>query len=130
MCTVTNRRAVTLFPIIYKYVGPGSVIRSDGWGAYGGLHPREWTDRVTGELLVAPRTENHVYIHQVVNHSVNFSTTDQVRQNNTAGEINTNIVEGMWREVKDLVTPRYRTKKECPKKLLEYLWRWYNKEQQ
>ena len=105
---------------------PGSIIRSDGWGAYRGLHPREWIDRETRELRVAAPTDQHIYIHQVVNHSVNFSTTDHVRQNNTSGEINTNIVEVMWRDVKDLVSPRYRTKRQCPKKLLEYLWRWYN----
>ena len=59
VCTVTNRSAVTLLPIIYKYVLPGSIIRSDGWGAYRGLHPREWTDRETGELRVASRTQEH-----------------------------------------------------------------------
>ena len=75
----------------------GSVIRSDGCGAYGGLHPRESTARITGESLVALHTENHVYIYQVVNHSVNFSTTHQAKQNNSIGGINTNIVEGMWR---------------------------------
>mgnify|MGYP003434396325 FL=1 len=126
VCTVTNRSALTLLPIIYKYVVPGSVIRSDGWAGYRGLHPREWIDRETRELRVAAPTDQHIYIHQVVNHSVNFSTTDHVRQNNTSGEINTNIVEGMWRDMKDLVSPRYRTKRQCPKKLLEYLWRWYN----
>ena len=51
-----------------------------------------------------------------MNHSVNSSTTDQVRQNNTISEININIVKEIWREVKDRLTPKYRTKKSAQKR--------------
>jgi hypothetical protein len=72
-------------------------------------------------------SEQHIYRHQVVNHSVGFATFDHVRQNNTRGLINTNIVEGMWADVKREMAARHRTKAECPYRLMEYLWRHENK---
>ena len=42
--------------------------------------------------------------------------------------INTNTIEGLWRDVKSLVHPRYRTAKHCPARLLEYLWRYENRD--
>ncbi|KAG1295369.1 hypothetical protein G6F64_013333 [Rhizopus arrhizus] len=48
---VPNRTAATLLPIIYDNCQRGSTIRSDGWRAYSGLHPREERDENTGEVL-------------------------------------------------------------------------------
>lgn len=128
LCTVPNRNARTLIPIIRKYVAPGTTIRTDGWRAYSGLHPRERYNARTGALQVAMMdSEQHIYRHQVVNHSLGFATEDQVRQNNTQGMINTNIIEGLWADVKREMQARHRTKVECPYRLLEYLWRYENR---
>ncbi|KAG0804913.1 hypothetical protein G6F42_019266 [Rhizopus arrhizus] len=130
LCTVPNRNARTLIPIIRKYVVPGTTIRTDGWRAYSGLHPRERYNARTGALQVAMMdSEQHIYRHQVVNHSLGFATEDQVHQNNTRGMINTNIIEGLWADVKREMQARHRTKLECPYRLMEYLWRYENRNQ-
>lgn len=128
LCTLPNRNARTLIPIIRKYVLPGTTIRTDGWRAYSGLHRREYMDRRTGALVVAlANDDQYMYQHQVVNHSINFATEDHVRQNRTVGLINTNIIEGMWNHVKKDLSARHRTKKECPYRLVEYLWHYENR---
>lgn len=91
-----------------KYVVLGTTIRSDAWAAYN-------------------RIRDSGYGHQVVNHSVGFATFDNVLANFTVGLINTNVIEGLWRDVKDLVHPRHRTVKKTPIKLVEYLWRYNNR---
>jgi hypothetical protein len=96
--TVPNRSAATLLPIIYRYCARGSVIRSDGWRAYRGLHherPVVSTDADfdAGGLFFRA--------HQVVNHSRGFATVDQVRTNPevsltpVSGLIHTNIIESL-----------------------------------
>lgn len=45
-CTVPNRVAATLLPIIYKHCKPGSIIRYDGWRAYNGLHHQATQDQL------------------------------------------------------------------------------------
>ncbi|KAG1044320.1 hypothetical protein G6F43_011469 [Rhizopus delemar] len=130
LCTVPNRNVRTLIPIIRKYVVPGTTIRTDGWRAYSGLHPRERYNTRTGALQVAMMdSEQHIYRHQVVNHSLGFATEDQVRQNNTQGMINTDIIEGLWVDVKREMQARHRTKVECPYRLMKYLWRYENRNQ-
>lgn len=79
VCTVPNRTAATLIPIIFKYVHPGATIRSDGWRAYNGLH--------------GPSSP---YNHEVCNHSVGFLTQDELMTNGTSGRIHTNAIEGKY----------------------------------
>ena len=55
MCTVPDRSAATLLPIIQQHVLPGTTIASDEWRAYRNV----------------PNITN-VASHQTVNHSVNF----------------------------------------------------------
>jgi hypothetical protein len=64
-CTVPKRNSGTLLAIIHEYVQFGMTIRSDGWKAYAKLH--------------GPGP--NCFHHQVVNHSENFSTLDQVAEN-------------------------------------------------
>ncbi|KAG2228488.1 hypothetical protein INT48_004190 [Thamnidium elegans] len=70
--------------------------------------------------------------HQVVNHSRGFTTVDQVTNNPevsltpVSGHLHTNIIECLWRDLKVFIGPRYRNAKDCPGKLLEYLWRYAN----
>lgn len=132
--TVPNRTAATLLPLIYSSCKRGSVIRSDGWRAYRPLHR-------------APPLPAHVdngaqdfdagglffRAHQVVNHSQGFTTNDQVLSNPhvsltpVSGNIHTNIIESLWRDMKIFIAPRYRTEKDCHRKLLEYLWHTANR---
>jgi hypothetical protein len=130
LCTVPNRNARTLVGIIRKYIVPGATIRTDGWRGYSSLHPAEWIDARSGALRIAMADgDQHVYQHQVVNHSEGFATRDQVRQNNTPGLINTNIIEGLWADVKRYMIARHRTKVECPFRLMEYIWHYENRDQ-
>ncbi|KAG0776908.1 hypothetical protein G6F21_013510 [Rhizopus arrhizus] len=107
---------------------------SDGWRAYSGLHPREEHDENTGEILDNTRAYNDGNFffarHQVVNHSLDFATVDQVQGNQgeysglpISGKIHTNMIESMWAPLKAFIKPRNRTKKNCYKRILEYLWR-------
>ena len=129
LCTVPNRTHHTLLPIIYSRCAPGTIIRSDGWAAYNSLHPE---DVLLESGYRDNRTEYsrqglHFRLHQVVNHSDNYATIDQVRGNYTVGLINTNLIEGVWTAVKRTIAPVYRTNRDCPGKLMEFLWRDQNK---
>jgi transposase-like protein len=59
-------------PFIYKHVKPGSIVITDGFGAYKGL--------------------DKTYTHEVVMHSEN----EYVRE----GNIHTNTLEGFWSQLK------------------------------
>lgn len=122
VCTVPNRSAATLIPIIEAYCARGSVIRSDGWAAYSQLHPSDII-REDGSAVPANYSGYFFSRHEVVNHSLNFSTNDQVEGNQTVGKIHTNIIEGLWAPIKRFIHPRNRTANDCPGKLLEYMWR-------
>lgn len=128
LCTVPNRTSATLLPILYRFCKRGSVIRSDGWRAYAALHPNDV--RLQNNVFASANYSPDQFFfsrHEVVNHSVGFATRDQVRGNHTEGLINTNSIEGLWREVKAFVQPRHRTVAHCPSRLLEYLWRYENR---
>lgn len=122
VCTVPNRSAATLLPIIQAYCARGTVIRSDGWSAYSRLHPSDII-REDGSTVPANYSGFYFRRHQVVNHSINFATEDQVRGNETEGLIHTNVIEGLWTPMKRFIHPRNRTVKDCPGKLLEFMWR-------
>ncbi|KAG2228378.1 hypothetical protein INT48_001719, partial [Thamnidium elegans] len=83
------------------------------------------SDYVREDGTVVPADYSGFYFsrHQVVNHSINFATEDQVRGNQTDGLIHTNVIEGLWAPMKRFINPRNRTIKDCPGKLLEFLWR-------
>lgn len=61
-----------LKPFIYKHVAPGSIVYTDGFGAYNGL--------------------SKTYIHEIVKHDLN----EYVR----TGGIHTNSIEGFWSQLK------------------------------
>lgn len=77
---VERRDEATLFPIIQKYILPGTTIMSDCWRAYSKL-------------------ERYNYTHLTVNHSQGFK--DPV-----TGAC-TNQIEGLWRIAKHRI-PQYR----------------------
>ena len=71
---VDRRDAATLMPIIRQYILPGTTILSDQWAAYNAINNNN--------------NENPRYIHQTVNHSVNFvDPTTLVHSQN---------IENMW----------------------------------
>jgi hypothetical protein len=137
--TVPNRTAATLLPIIYNFCKPQTVIRSDGWRAYRPLHRNLQVNNrpthVDDGQLDFDGENNQLFFraHQVVNHSRGFTTVDQVTSNPevsltpVSGHLHTNIIECLWRDLKVFIGPRYRNSKDCPGKLLEYLWRYANK---
>ncbi|KAI9243245.1 hypothetical protein EDC94DRAFT_591125 [Helicostylum pulchrum] len=65
--------------------------------------------------------------HQVVNHSLSYVGRDTVLGNNTIEMINTNMIEGVWRDMKLKIDKRNYTVSNLPGKLMEYLWRRANK---
>ena len=65
------RNRETLFPIIEKYIRPGSIIVSDCWKAYHTLHA-------------------HNYEHWKINHSLNFIDPNDP-------EVHTQNIERFWR---------------------------------
>ncbi|CAM0135700.1 unnamed protein product [Umbelopsis sp. WA50703] len=103
----------------------------DGWRAYRNLHR---TSHVDDGQLDFDGENNQLFFraHQVVNHSRGFTTVDQVTNNPevsltpVSGHLHTNIIECLWRDLKVFIGPRYRNAKDCPGKLLEYLWRYAN----
>ena len=70
---VVERSALTLIPIIQKYIKPGPVILSDCWKAYRSL-------------------KDEGYTHLTVNHSIEF-------KNKETGAC-TNLIESIWNAVK------------------------------
>ena len=75
MCTVPDRTARTLLPIIAQHVRSGSVIYSDQWAAYNQVQQLQ-----------------PVSSHQTVNHSVNFV--------DPATGVHTQNIESYWNRVK------------------------------
>ena len=96
---VPDRSAMTLIPIIQKYVAPFSTIHTDCWKSYNTLS-----------------TLPQFYIHKTVNHSKNF--IDPVTGSHTQN------VERMWREVKR-IKRRYEgiNRRDIDDHISEYLWR-------
>ena len=70
-----GRSAAILVPLIKRYIRPGSIIVSDGWAAYNSL-------------------KDEGYVHWVVNHSVEFVSTEDSR-------VHTQNIERLWRDLKE-----------------------------
>ena len=81
--TVSDRTAATLIPIIKQWIVPGTKILSDCWKSYSSL-------------------QSEGYLHETVNHSVEFVTETGVHTNN---------IESRWNAVKKSL-PRYGTRKD------------------
>ncbi|KAG2191777.1 hypothetical protein INT47_004040 [Mucor saturninus] len=124
-----NRLGATLLPLLFRYCKAGSIVRSDGWRGYEGLHNKE-----TAAVANFQANGLHFYAHQLVNHSEGFATVDQVEPNPhvsgtpLSGMIHTNIIESLWRDLKVFIKPRNRNSRDCAGKLLEYLWRHENRD--
>ena len=73
VCPNNRRDEATLLPIIQRYCRPGSILITDGWGAYVNLN-------------------QHGYTHHTVNHSTNFV--------NPLTGAHTNAIEGLWTHLK------------------------------
>ena len=71
LAVVPCRNARTLTEIIHQFIRPSSLIYSDMWRAYNGLSDEEGMD----------------WVHQVVNHSIEFITDDGVHTNTIEGNI-------------------------------------------
>ena len=69
-----RRNRATLFPLIFKFIKPQTIIYSDAWAAYGGL-------------------EEHNYIHKVINHSEHFVNPEDPT-------VHTQNIERLWRDIK------------------------------
>ena len=88
------RDKATLLPIIQKFIRPGSIIYSDGWGAYNCL-------------------SEYGYTHDTVIHKTNYVNPD----NNV---VHTQTIERMWKDLKEWISrPGMR-----PMYLQQYISRW------
>ena len=92
--TRLRRDKDTLIPIIQQYIKPGSIINSDGWGAYVDLG-------------------NLGYEHNVVIHERHFVNPDDPN-------IHTQTIERLWRDLKEWVSRSGMR----PKFMHQYLSRW------
>ncbi|CAO3657442.1 unnamed protein product [Mucor hiemalis] len=87
---------------------------SDGWAAYSGLHPSDTrsiasrgNNTIVYSNLQGYRDGNYIFRqHQVINHSVAYSGCDMVLGNNTVEDINTNMIEGVWKDIKNAIHGR------------------------
>ncbi|KAL5248209.1 hypothetical protein ACHWQZ_G017402 [Mnemiopsis leidyi] len=75
-CPNNKRDALTLLPLIQRWILPGSVVYTDEWAAYNGLTAATYT-------------------HHSVNHSIQFVDPDT--------GVHTNTQEGLWAHVKKSV---------------------------
>lgn len=89
-------------PLIKKFIAPGSIIRSDCWGACDD----------TEDIELEPGFE---CIHETINHSEHC--VDPVTG------VHTNAVEGTWCAVKRMAPVQKRTKKQLQGMLFEFMWR-------
>ena len=96
LVAVEDRSEETLLPIIKKHISVGSTIVSDCWKAYHNL-------------------SDHGYLHQTVNHSVEFKNDEG---------FHTNTIEGHWRQVKAFLPSFSRKKAHQPSYLAEFLYRY------
>ena len=100
---VPDRTASTLLPILLHYVRAGSYITSDKWKAYENIRS------------IAAADGSQVFTHGSVNHSQTFK--DPVTG------VNTNIIEGQWRWMKNSIPNRvYHNGDKVQSFLFQYMW--------
>jgi ISXO2-like transposase domain len=109
LVAVEKRDRFTLLPLIKRFIAPGSIIRSDCWGAYEAIPD---IDIDAGYGYVLP-----LYEHEQVNHERGFVGDDGRH---------TNTIEGTWYAVKRKVPVRKRNKKQIQGCLFEFIWRRQN----
>ena len=95
ICPDNERTAVALIPLIERHVAPGGIIRTDQWRAY-------WSLPQSG------------YIHETVNHSEEFVTTEGVH---------TQRIEAMWRPMRQFFRGRHIPEDSFADHVVEYQWR-------
>lgn len=100
ICIIQDRSAETIKRIIYDYVRPGTIIRTDFWKGY------NWI------------SQDENYIHQKVNHSKHFKDPDT--------DVHTNTIEGTWSAIKKSIPSRNRTTSNIGDSLLCFIWRRIN----
>ena len=66
----------TLFPLIFKFIKPKTIIYSDAWAAYRGLE------------------EHNNYVHKVINPSEHFVDPEDPT-------VHTQNIKGLWRDIKE-----------------------------
>ena len=96
MCSVEDRSADTLIPVIKHNVLPGTTIISDCWKAYCWL-------------------EEEGYLHQTVNHSKEFVNKDT--------GAHTNTIESTWRAIKTSLPKHGSVKTLYDTYFVEYIFR-------
>lgn len=96
---VENRNSTTLLDAINGHVFPGSIILTDMWRGYADLAAAGFT-------------------HLVVNHSLHFTDPET--------GVTTNTIEGTWNGVKLTIAPRSRVRLGIEERLLEFIWRRQN----
>jgi ISXO2-like transposase domain len=103
---VADRTRETLFPLIKRFIAPGSIIISDCWAPYETI-PDITMD--AGHGFQMP-----LYQHEAVNHDRGFVGSDGRH---------TNTIEGTWFGVKRGTPVRKRNKKQISGCLFEFIWR-------
>lgn len=101
MIAVEQRDEATLLPILQQWIKPKTVIVSDCWKAYTNL-------------------DEYGYTHSTVNHSKEF-VNDQ--------SLNTNKMEGQWRQTKGKCPPFGVRKHHFSSHLAECIWRHIHREE-
>ena len=98
---VVHRDAATLLPIIQRNILPGTRIISDGWAAYRNIS----------------NINNGQYVHEIVNHRVNF--VDPIEPT-----IHTQTIEGLWQIAKAKLRRQHGTSRHLfPTYIYEIMWR-------
>lgn len=97
LASVEDRSKATLFDLISKHVATGSIVRTDLWKGYQGLH------------------EHMDVVHETVNHSLFFKDPET--------GVHTNTIESTWNALKTRIEPRCRVKEGMNDRLMEFIWR-------
>jgi hypothetical protein len=128
-CTVPDLSGTTLLPIIYRHCAEYMIIRSDSRTA----HYRICQDVIQGRVLDSTADYDQGGLHFRFQQQDVF-TMDQVCDHpnangipQSAGMLQANRIESFWCPSKEFVEPKYRNVKDCPGKLMEYLWHELNK---
>ena len=96
---VEKRDATTLLPLIRQFIAPGSIIRSDCWGACNDIDIQE----------------GYECIHESVNHHKWFR--------DPCTGVHTNNIEGTWHALKRKTPERKRTKRQTQGCTFEFIFR-------